>query len=207
MRPGHRRIYYIWYRPVAPDARDDLFTDASGKNHGVSIPPPLIRADLVRDMKARAAEVFAPMVADVVNRAPQPLLQAVTDMESPRLTFGRVALMGDAAFVARPHTAAGVSKAALDAQCLADAIAERRGDIDAALTHYDRTQRQFGGNLVAHSRYLGAYIEGQAKPRDRRRGDEIQRDEKQIIRDYGAPHMLRGIDLKGFQREPGTERG
>ena len=145
------------------------------------------------------------MVADVVSRASQPLLQAVSDMESPQMTFGRVALMGDAAFVARPHTAAGVSKAALDAQCLADAIAERRGDIDAALTHYDRTQRQFGSRLVAHSRYLGAYIEGQVKPRDQRRGDEIHRDEKRIILDYGAPHMLRGADLTEFQRETGTD--
>jgi 2-polyprenyl-6-methoxyphenol hydroxylase and related FAD-dependent oxidoreductases len=39
------------------------------------------------------------------------------------MVFGRVALLGDAAFVARPHVGAGVTKAALDAASLADATA------------------------------------------------------------------------------------
>jgi len=39
------------------------------------------------------------------------------------MTFGRVALVGDAGlFVARPHVGTGVTKAALDAQALADAL-------------------------------------------------------------------------------------
>ena len=102
MRPGYRRFYYIWYRPIAERGLADLFTDATGKNHGVSIPPPLIRAELVHELHARAEQVLPAPVADIVTSVPQPLLQAITDMESPRLTFGRVALMGDAAFVARP---------------------------------------------------------------------------------------------------------
>ena len=190
MRPGHRRLYFIWYRPVSADALSDLFTDADGKNHGVSIPPPLIRTDFVREMKSRAREVFAPPVADVINSVPQPLLQAITDLESARMTFGRVALMGDAAFVARPHTIGGASKAALDAACLVDSLAEANGDIETALARYDRAQLDFGSRLVAHSRYLGAYLEGQTKPLDDRRGEERERDPKRIILDYGAPNLL-----------------
>jgi 2-polyprenyl-6-methoxyphenol hydroxylase-like FAD-dependent oxidoreductase len=204
MRPGHRRIYFIWYRPVARDALADLFTDATGRNHGVSIPPPLIRPELVRQIKDKAREVLPPVVAAVVNRCEQPLLQAITDMESPRLTFGRVALMGDAAFVARPHTAGGVSKAALDAQCLADSLAGANGDMAAALARYDRTQQQFGSRLVAHSRYLGAYLEGQAKPPSERTGDEISRDPTRIIRDYGAPNLLHDVDVSRFRAGAAT---
>ena len=44
--PGERRLYFIWYRHV-PDAElARLFTDASGRDHGLSIPPPLIRPEV-----------------------------------------------------------------------------------------------------------------------------------------------------------------
>jgi hypothetical protein len=62
-------------------------------------------AELVRELRARADEVLPPRIAAVVNKTEQPLLQAITDMESPRLTFGRVALLGDAGFVVRPYGA------------------------------------------------------------------------------------------------------
>ena len=52
------------------------------------------------------------------------------------MVFGRAALIGDAAFIARPHVAAGVTKAALDAACLADSIAEAGGDLAAAPERY-----------------------------------------------------------------------
>ena len=195
MRPGHRRIYFIWYRPVARDALADLFTDPAGRNHGMSIPPPLIRDRFVREMKARAGAVLPPAVAEIVERAAQPLLQAITDLESTRLSFGRVAIMGDAAFVARPHTAGGVSKAALDAQCLADSLAAAPGDVPAALARYEETQLDFGSRLVAHSRHLGAALEGAARA--------AVRDERRIIRDYGAPGLLRDADVAGFRPDAG----
>jgi 2-polyprenyl-6-methoxyphenol hydroxylase-like FAD-dependent oxidoreductase len=96
-------------------------------------------------------------IADVFVRAEQPFFQAIFDLASPRLVFGRVALLGDAAFVARPHVGAGVTKAALDAACLADATAAEP-DLDAALAYYDRERRRFGDWIVARSRDLGACI-------------------------------------------------
>jgi 2-polyprenyl-6-methoxyphenol hydroxylase-like FAD-dependent oxidoreductase len=72
-------------------------------------------------------------MAEVATRAEQPFFHAIYDLGSPRLVFGRVAHLGDAAFVARPHVGAGVTKAALDAVCLATAIAGHGGDLDAAL--------------------------------------------------------------------------
>jgi 2-polyprenyl-6-methoxyphenol hydroxylase-like FAD-dependent oxidoreductase len=122
------------------------------------------------------------------------LLQAISDMESPRLVFGRVALMGDAAFVARPHVAAGTSKAALDAACLADALAAPGGDIDAALSRYNEERCEFGRAIVAHSRYLGAYIEAQLKP-PLERGPAGTRDPARLITDYGAPHLVHPAEV------------
>ena len=189
-RPGFRRCYFIWYRPApAASKLRELFTDATGRDHGQAIPPPLIRSQFIEEIRTRAHEIFAPALAEIVNLAAQPLLQAITDMESPRMTFGRVALVGDSAFVARPHVAAGVTKAALDAQCLADAVAAAGNDVSAALDAYNRKQHDFGSKLVAHSRYLGAGLESPpgAPP--------VARDPIRIILDYGAPHLLRPVDV------------
>jgi len=206
MRPGHRRYYFIWYRPTEAAAMKDLCTDASGGYHGTSIPPPLIRPELVREVKQRAAAIFAPSLAAVVQQTPQPLLQPIFDLEAPRLVVGRVALLGDAAFVARPHVAAGTTKAALDARCLADALIEADGDIDAALARYERVQFEFGRRLVAHGRYLGAYLEGQLKPSAERRGDERHRDPERLMRDYGAPHLVHDLDTRDLVGREGASR-
>jgi 2-polyprenyl-6-methoxyphenol hydroxylase-like FAD-dependent oxidoreductase len=185
MRPGQRRMYFIWYRTVATERLAELFTDASGRNHGISIPPPLIRSELVQEMKAHAREVLPATVAEVVAGTAQPLLQAISDMESPRMSFGRVALAGDAAFVVRPHVAGGAGKAAVDASVLVEEIAGQP-DIDAALERYERRQHDFGIRIVRHSRYLGADLEGRP----------TQRDPKRIIRDYGAPNILHDVDAR-----------
>ncbi len=189
-RPGFRRCYFIWYRPASAETTlRELFTDATGRDHGQAIPPPLIRPQFIAEIRQRAHAIFAPALAEIVNLAAQPLLQAITDMESPRLTFGRVALVGDSAFIARPHVAAGVTKAALDAQCLADSIAAAGNDVIAGLAVYYRKQHDFGTKLVAHSRYLGAGLEN--KPG----APPVARDPIRIILDYGAPHLLRPVDV------------
>jgi 2-polyprenyl-6-methoxyphenol hydroxylase-like FAD-dependent oxidoreductase len=186
MRVPGPSLYFIWYRALGAKPLADYFTDASGRHHGVSIPPPLIRPELVAEMKARALELLPGAISAVVQHAAQPLLQAISDMESPRMVFGRVALAGDAAFLVRPHVAGGAGKAALDAACLADALAE--GDIDAGLARYEAAQCDFGRRIVQHSRYLGADLEGRPTERDPRR----------ILRDYGAPNLLHEVDPARF---------
>jgi 2-polyprenyl-6-methoxyphenol hydroxylase-like FAD-dependent oxidoreductase len=183
-RPGHRRYYFIWYRP-ADDARlADLMTDAAGRNHGMAIPPPLIRPEFIAAMRAAARAFLPPIVAGIVARTPQPLLQAVTDLEVPQLVFGRAALMGDASFIARPHVAAGVTKAALDAVALAEALAASSGDVDGALARYGRERREFGQALVDYSRLLGALSLAPTH----------ERDPERVMRRYGAPHLLHDGD-------------
>jgi 2-polyprenyl-6-methoxyphenol hydroxylase-like FAD-dependent oxidoreductase len=73
-------------------------------------------------MRAAAERLLAPQFRVVGRLIDEPMLQPIYDLESPRLAFGRVAIIGDAAFVARPHVAAGVSKAADDAAALAAAL-------------------------------------------------------------------------------------
>lgn len=155
----------------------------------MAIPPPLIRHEFIRELKATAEEVLAPEMAAIVVRTEQPLLQAVFDLESPQLVFGRVVILGDAAFVARPHVVAGVTKAALDAQCLADALVAAGDDIEPALAYYDTERRQFGRSLVARARHLGAYLEAQQTQNE----EEHLTDPASYMRDYGADELIRNI--------------
>jgi len=199
-RPGHRRMYFIWYRPADPEKTlPDLCTDATGRHHGASIPPPLIRPELIRALKQDARVVLPPQMAAVVEQTALPLMQPIHDLESPRMVVGRVAILGDAAFVARPHIASGVTKAALDAQGLADALAAG-GDLAAALARWERERCEFDRKLVAYARYLGIYLEGQLKPRAQRNADELYRDPEKLMREYAAPTLLTEPDLKRIAR-------
>ena len=166
LRPGYRRYNFVWYRP-ADDAMvlPDLLTDTDGHMHTLSIPPPLIRPAVTAAMRAAAGRTLAPAFAQVVAATPRPFLQPIYDLESPRIAFGCAALLGDAAFVVRPHVGAGVTKAAEDAASLVRALAQE-SDIAAALRRYEAERRPAGQRLVRRGRHLGAYLQAQI------RGDE-----------------------------------
>jgi 2-polyprenyl-6-methoxyphenol hydroxylase-like FAD-dependent oxidoreductase len=152
---------YVWYRPVTEAQLADFCTDAGGKCHGTGIAPPLIRPDVTGYIKREARELLPPHLAVLIDVS-QPFFQAIFDIESPRLTVGRVALLGDAAFVARPHVGMGVTKGALDALCLYNSLAN--SDIPSALQRYDRLRSEFGRRCVARARRLGSYIEARSRP-------------------------------------------
>jgi 2-polyprenyl-6-methoxyphenol hydroxylase-like FAD-dependent oxidoreductase len=155
-----RRCMLVWFRPADYNSTlRDWCTDATGHCHGDSIPPPLIRPELITAFNLAAHTLLAPQIAGLVQRIDQPILSAVFDLESPRMTFGHVALVGDAAFVARPHVGTGVTKAALDAQALADALAGSARNLVGALAAYERARKQSGSQLVARGRSLGAHLE------------------------------------------------
>lgn len=189
---GHSpmRSQFSWFRPVDRATELPLLcTDANGHCHGRSIPPPAIRRELLSELRADAEIKLAPQVATMVARTPQIVLQPIYDLESPRLVFGNVVLLGDAAFVARPHVGTGVTKAALDAQCLAEVL-HKGGNVGEALHRYDVERRRFGSWLVARGRYLGAYLSAQHKPREQRRGRELDRNPEVFMREFGGAGIL-----------------
>jgi 2-polyprenyl-6-methoxyphenol hydroxylase-like FAD-dependent oxidoreductase len=156
VQPEHRRYNFVWYRPADEQGElPDLLTDTSGFTHQGSIPPPLIRPDVIAQMRQTAMTRLAAPFREVVRLATQPFIQPIYDLESPRMAFGRAAIVGDAAFVARPHVAAGVIKAAEDALCLAEALAQI-DDVEQALGQFERTRCDIGRRIVARARHLGA---------------------------------------------------
>ena len=158
-RPGERRYNFVWYRPADEKTRlPELFTDAAGRRYQQNIPPDRIKPDVIADMHAAAERLLAPQFVEVLRATVEPFFQPIYDLESPRMVFGRVVILGDAAFVARPHVGLGVTKAAGDAIALVDALAQIDGDLDAALRHYGASRVSFGRSIVAHARDLGAGI-------------------------------------------------
>jgi 2-polyprenyl-6-methoxyphenol hydroxylase-like FAD-dependent oxidoreductase len=160
-RPGSRCFNFVWYRP-ADELRElpRLCTDSAGKCHGTAIPPPLIRPEVLAETRRAAEELLAPQIAEVVRLARQPFFQPIFDVESPHMAFGRVALLGDAAFVARPHVGMGVTKGAGDALALAASLGETGNDVPPALRRYESRRLRFDAAVVAHGRELGAWLQG-----------------------------------------------
>ena len=158
LRPGHRRYNVIWYRPAGENTElPRLLTDERGVTHSMSIPPPLIRGEAIAQMRAAAERLLAPQFRAVVRLMDEPLLQPIYDLETPRMAFGRVAVIGDAAFVARPHVGAGVSKAADDAAALADAL--DADEVQPALKRFEAVRLPVGRRIIERARHLGAYLQ------------------------------------------------
>jgi len=190
---GRRAYNIVWYRPADRAALRDILTDAMGRHHAGGIPPPLIRPDVIARVKADAGSILAPQIAEIFART-APFFQPIYDLISPQIVFGRVALAGDAAFVARPHAGAGTTKAALDAACLADSIGDTGGDLDAGLARYQRRQQPFGKALVELNRDEGAYLSAQIKPKAERRGAELDRDLGAVLH----AHIARSDQVGGI---------
>ena len=158
---GHRRYNFVWYRPADKNvALVDLLTDDTGRHHLHNIAPHRIRDEVVKQMRAAAEHHLAPQFAEVVLKTQQPFMQPIYDLVSHRLAFGRSVLIGDAAFVARPHVGMGVTKAAEDAAALVDALTSAT-DLRQALRHFETQRLSAGGAVVGRARHLGAYMQAQ----------------------------------------------
>ncbi len=170
LRPGHRRYNVVWYRPADETSElHRLLTDETGTTHPVSIPPPLIRRDAINAMRAAAERLLPPQFRDVVRMIAEPILQPIYDLASPRMSFGRVAIIGDAAFVARPHVAAGVAKAADDAACLVAALEAE--NVETALQIFEAQRLPVGHQIIERARHLGAYLQATQSAQDRARSE------------------------------------
>lgn len=183
VKPGTRRFNFVWYRPAEESTTlRDMVTDDSGKVWSDGIPPPLIRASVLDAARQAASDVLAPQFAEVVRKTESLFFQPIFDLESSQLAFGRVALLGDAAFVARPHCGMGVTKAGGDAMALVCALSSA-SSIPAALRAYEEDRRQFGKFIVGHARALGAYMQAQLQTEHEREMAERYRSTDAVMRE------------------------
>jgi 2,6-dihydroxypyridine 3-monooxygenase len=165
---GERLMNFVWYRNyLAGGDLDDVLTDETGQRREISVPPGAVAARHVSEMRAVARARLPGPIARVVESVERPFIQVIYDIEVPRMAFGRICLLGDAAFLVRPHAAAGTAKAAADAWALAEAIARER-DVPAALARWETEQVALGAQLLERTRRIGrrSQIDGNWVPDD-----------------------------------------
>lgn len=156
LEPGKRRFNWVWY--VNYDEAIELphiLTDKNGRQRDYSIPPGLLAPDVEREMRSYADTVLAPPFQTLVAATPEPFVQAILDLGISQMTFRRVALIGDAAFIPRPHTAASTAKAAANAIALVDALVKHNHNVVPALTSWEPLQLAYGNQLMASGQQLG----------------------------------------------------
>lgn len=155
---GRRRYNWVWYRRHSRDELSRVLVDRDGISRPFSIAPGRVRPEVVDSLKRDAAEALPPSLAQAVAAEATPFVHAIFDYASPHMVKGRVALLGDAAFVARPHTAMGVAKAAGDAFALRDALRAHE-NVEAALAAYQAARVPVGQAIVAYGQRLGRSLQ------------------------------------------------
>jgi 2-polyprenyl-6-methoxyphenol hydroxylase-like FAD-dependent oxidoreductase len=189
LTPGKRRYNVIWYR-VANDAQlREMCVDENGVQREYSVPPPLVRKDLIAQMHADAREIMPENLLDCVMKIKQPFFTPIYDFTAPTIVFGRVALVGDAAANARPHMGFGMAKAGTDAQALARHLRDHE-DIEAALNAYNAERQSIGNNIVLHGRKLGCHLGVNLKTEEDRRMHDLLQSDGAMLDWIAVPNFL-----------------
>ena len=185
---GKRQYNVVWYHPFREsDELPRLMTDDSGRYHPNGIPPSLIRARVREEIVEMAQDRLAPQFAEAIRQARLHFFQPIVDLESPQLVFGRVVIIGDAAFVARPHVAMGVPKAGGDLLALVEAVKRAGSDYLVGVRAFEAERLRISRAIVARGKYLGSYMEAQLKSEDERRRAEQQRVPERVMMETAYP--------------------
>ena len=144
--PGKRRINWVWYWNVPENELSKLMTGMDGRERDFALPPGQVRDEWLKKQNA---------IAELWRATEAPLLQPILDLAVPRMVQGRVILLGDAAFIPRPHTAASTAKAGANALALGRALQDYPNDIDAALKEWEPDQLSLGRQLERGGKALG----------------------------------------------------
>jgi 2-polyprenyl-6-methoxyphenol hydroxylase-like FAD-dependent oxidoreductase len=153
--PGNRRLNWIWYWNVKPGEQvRELLTDAGGRYRSSFVPEGFVKNEFIEKQRSIADEVMPPIFKELVKATKQPFIQPINDLAVQRMYFGRVVLVGDAAFNPRPHTAASTAKAVANGVSLAE-ILDANLDIEEALSIWEKPNLQMGASLKQRGISLG----------------------------------------------------
>jgi 2-polyprenyl-6-methoxyphenol hydroxylase-like FAD-dependent oxidoreductase len=153
--PGRRQINWVWYVHANDDDLKRLLTDRDGHQHRNSLPQGGTTDEAIAELRVLAHREVHPRMAELIEATPDPFIQKIVDVVVPRTVFGRTCLLGDAAFVVRPHTAGATAKAATDAMLLADVLQQSGGDVKKALSAFQSAQLRYGCELHQYGVALG----------------------------------------------------
>lgn len=154
--PGNRLLNWVWYVHADQIELERLLTDRDGRRHRTSLPQGGATDAALSALRDLALREVHPRMAELVAATPDPFIQTIIDVVVLRTVFGRACLLGDAAFVVRPHTAGATAKAARDAMLLADVLVLSEGrDIRHGLDAFQSSQLEYGNQLHQYGVRLG----------------------------------------------------
>lgn len=153
---GKRRFNWVWY--VNYDEKTELahiLTDKNGKHRKHSVPPGMMSPPVEQTMRDYAERVLAEPFKKLITATKEPFVQSILDLAVPQMVFDSIALIGDAAFIPRPHTAAGTAKAAANAMSLVEALVDHNHNVPNALQAWESNQLLHGIQLWQQGRSVG----------------------------------------------------
>ncbi|WP_338524570.1 FAD binding domain-containing protein [Pseudomonas batumici] len=160
---GERRFNWLWYLKAAPGAElDAVMTDNMGRQRESSIPPGAMAKSQDEAFRKMAGERINPAFLELIQRTDEIFVQSILDLKVAQMVFNRVILVGDAAFIPRPHTAGSTAKAAANAVTLAKVLANR-SNIDEGLRLWEKHQLNEGNIMSDWGIDMGNRIMGIGK--------------------------------------------
>ena len=158
VRPGHRLYNWVWYRVADERLLAEIMTDRNGKARGYTIPEGHLADRWITHLHRNAENLLPPPFREVIEATAQPFAQAIRDLASDHMVAGHVIIIGDAAAIPRPHTAASTSKAAANALALVDELQSSPNDIAMALARWEPDQVALGKYLRQKGTQTGDYL-------------------------------------------------
>src|SRR3989442_2745274 len=145
---GKRRLNWVWYwnYPEA-DELPALLTDRTGRKRRTSVPPGMVCPEHWQKQMDIARAFLPPQLRELLEATQEPFAQPIRDLAVPQMVFGRTVLVGEAAFVLRPHTAAAAAKAAADGMALGETLREGDDNLAENLRRFETPQMQMGLRL------------------------------------------------------------
>lgn len=145
---GSRRFNWVWYWNVsAGEQLRGTMTDREGIVRDFIVPEGFVRQEVAERQIMIARESLPPPFRRLVEATAEPFIQPIYDLTVPRMVFGRACLVGDAAFVPRPHAAASTSQAAINARELAELLDRHGADVTGALAAWEPAQLRLGERI------------------------------------------------------------
>ncbi|MYN40417.1 hypothetical protein GTP55_13645 [Duganella sp. FT109W] len=160
VKPGERRWNWVWYRKIDADTLKSVLMDRNGHQHGFSLPPGTAKHEYTDALRADGRAMLAPAFQELMAATDDIFMQTIQDLQIDQMVFGRAILLGDAAFIPRPHTAGGSAKAAANALALALALRNHQPGIDASLQEWQQQQLDAGYRVTDSGISMGQQIMG-----------------------------------------------
>jgi 2-polyprenyl-6-methoxyphenol hydroxylase-like FAD-dependent oxidoreductase len=151
--PGHRLLNWAWATNTPTPELTELLRDKNGQVRPSSAPPSFLSASTLARITHLANEHLPEVFRRVVAKTEQPFIQAVMELTVAKMYDGRVAILGDAAFIVPPQTGSGTSKAYNDAIALTEALYYHT-TLEAALAHWESDRKRQAQKLYARGKQI-----------------------------------------------------